>query len=317
MKDSAGKEKLVADLSIGQRLDRRILRQGFRAGWPLLALYLIEARRLAARPVAYLEARRKAQQLLAASPWSAFVPRESGYRLFPADTFQEAPAIVAACRDVYARHAHEIGHKAVNKPYFYNILTEDDLRAHPILADFALSAAATEAVAGYLGQVPRLHSLGVFYSAVNDTIDGSQMYHVDGDALNQVKCFVNIWDVGPGGGGLTFFPKPLTSRPFRHGGLLKTLRDSDIYRAVPEKHAIVADGPPGSGLFIDTCRCLHQGSRATERPRLIFQFQYVPRPDTLPAYPVKRVVPGGHLHVSRSLLKGFKFSNPNALMFVD
>lgn len=307
----------MPDLSIGQRLDRRILRKGFRTGWPLLALYLIEARRVAARPAAYLAARRKARNLLAASPWSAFVPRDSGYRLFAGDTFQEVPAIVAACQDVYARHVREIGHKPVNKPYFYNILTADDLRAHPILAEFALSAAVTEAVTGYLGQVPRLHSLGVFYSAVSDTIDGSQMYHVDGDALDQVKCFINIWDVGPGGGGLTFFPKTLTSRSLRHGGLLKALRDSDVYRTVPEKHAVVASGPAGSGALVDTSRCLHQGSRATEQPRLVFQFQYVPRPDTLLAYPTKRVVPGGHLHVTRGLLEGIKLSKPNALMFVD
>jgi hypothetical protein len=307
----------MADLSIGQRLDRRVLRKGFNAGWPLLALQLIEARRVAAQPAAYLAARRNARELLATSSWSAFISRDSGYRLFSGDTFPEAPTIVTACQNVYARHADKIGRMPANKPYFYNILTEDDLRAHPILTEFALSAAVTEAVAGYLGQVPRLHSLGVFYSAVSGSIDGSQMYHVDGDALNQVKCFINVWDVGPGGGGLTFFPKTLTSRPLRHGGLLKTLKDSDVYRTIPETHAVVASGPPGSGAFVDTSRCLHQGSRAPERPRLVFQFQYVPRPDTLPAYAVKRVVPGGHLHVSRSLLKGFKFSNPSALMFVD
>ncbi len=272
---------------------------------------------MATRPAAHLAARRNARKLRTTSRWSAFVPRDSGYRLFSDDTFQEASAIVAACQDIYTRHAHEIGLRPVNKHYFYNILTDDDLRAHPILADFALSAAVTETVTGYLGQVPRLHSLGVFYSAVNDTIDGSQMYHVDGDALNQVKCFINIWDVGPGSGGLTFFPKTLTSRPLRHGGLLKTLRDYDVYRTVSEKHAIIANGPAGSGLFVDTSRCLHQGSRATERPRLVFQFQYVPRPDALPAYPAKRVVKGGHLHVTRGLLEGIKLSEPNALMFVD
>lgn len=307
----------MPDLSIGQRLDRRILRKGFRAGWPLLALCLIEARRVAARPAVYIAARRKARRLFAASRWSAFIPQDSGYRLFAGDTFQEIPAIVTACQDVYARHAHEIGHKAVNKPYFYNILTEEDLRAHPILAEFALSAAVTEAVTGYLGQVPRLHSLGVFYSAVSNTIDGSQMYHVDGDALSQIKCFINIWDVGPGGGGLTFFPKTLTSRPFRHGGLLKTLGDNDVYRMVPEKHTVVANGPAGSGALVDTSRCLHQGSRATERPRLVFQFQYVPRPDSLLAYPTRRIVPGGHLHVTRDLLERIELDNPEAMMFVD
>ena len=62
---------------------------------------------------------------------------------------------------------------------------------------------------------------------------------------------------------------------------------------------------------------MHQGSRARTNPRLVFQFQYVPRPDALLAKTSGKAVPGGHILVTPRLLDGVSLSNPNAMMFVD
>jgi len=308
----------MTDISFGQRLDRRLLKQGFRAGWPLLTLNLITARRMAAAPSAQFAAHRLARPIVTGSEWASYIPKQEGYRAFSPDSFPQLSKIVSSGQSVFARHEAQVtGLKNFNKPYFFNVMTADDLRKYPIFLDFALSGAVTEAVTGYVGRLPRLHSMGIFYSPVNGTLGGSQIFHVDGDGLTQVKCFVNIWEVGTGGGGFTFFPKPLTSRSFRRDGLLKTLTDADVYRTVPEERQIVAKGPPGSGVFVDTSRCLHQGSRATERPRLVFQFQYVSRPDALLPRYLDRATHGGHLHVTRGLLEDIKFDKPNTLMFID
>lgn len=308
----------MTDMTFGDRLDRYLIKKGFRAQWPLLTLSLIEARRIAVAPRSYLKHRRAARTFISGSKWADFIPRLEGYQLFSPGTFRELPEIVAASQAVFARHKAEVTDgEAYNKPYFFNILTAEDLRQHPVFVEFALSAAVTEAVTGYLGQVPRLNSVGVFYTAVNDTIDGSQMYHADGDALTQVKCFVNVWDVGPGSGAFTFLPKPQTSRVLRSGGLLKTISDEDVFRTVSEEKQVTVTGSPGSGVFVDTSRCLHQGSRAREQPRLVFQFQYVPRPDALLARAPGKVVPGGHLLITRQLLEGLHLSNPSAMDFVD
>ena len=301
----------------GERVDRWILKKGFRAKWPLTALTLIEARRIAVAPGAKLKNRRLARSLTHASQWVDRISREEGYRLFLPSAFSELPEIVAASHAVYERHQAEVtDNEAYNKHYFFNILTAEDLHRHPVLADFALSAPMTESIAGYLGELPRFHSLGVFYSSVNDTIDGSQMFHVDGDALTQIKCFINIWDVKPGNGPLTFLPKKETSFYLRTNGLLKTISDTDVWRIAPKERQVAVVGPPGSGVLVDTSRCLHQGSRARELPRLVFQFQYVTRPDVLVAKLPGKVVPGGHLLVTRQLLDGLSLSNPNAMMFV-
>ena len=303
--------------AFGKRLDRWMLKKGFRAGRPILTLRLIEARRTAANFIRCLQSRRMVRGIVDGSSWASFIPRGAGYRLYDPGTFPELPRVVEACLAVYHKHESELTKdRVVNKKYFYNILTLEDLREHPILLDFALSRPVTEAISGYLRQVPRLHSLGVFFSDVNDTIEGSQLYHVDGDALTQVKCFVNAWEVGPGGGAFTFVPKAKTSGAMRKAGLLKTLSDADVNRTVPANSHVAVTGPAGSGVFVDTSRCLHQGSRAREHSRLVFQFQYVSRPDALISRPQGVVVPGGHLLVTRELAKGMRLENPEAMMFV-
>lgn len=307
----------MTEVTFGDRVDRWLLKRGFRAAWPLLTLRLIEARRIAAAPSARFQYRRAARPFTASSKWADFIAREEGYRLFSPDTFAELPQIVSACEAVFARHRVEVTNtEAYGKHYFFNILTAGDLHQHPALLNFALSAPVTEAITGYLGQIPRLHSIGVFYSSVNDTVDGSQMYHVDGDALTQIKCFVNVWGVGPGSGPLTFLPKTHTSVSLRTNGLLKRISDEDVFRIVPDEKKVAVVGSPGSGVFVDTSRCLHQGSRAREHPRLVFQFQYVTRPDVLLWRAPDKVIPGGHLLVTRQLLDELSVRNPNGMMFV-
>jgi hypothetical protein len=131
-----------------------------------------------------------------------------------------------------------------------------------------------------------------------------------------VKCFVNVWDVGEGGGAFTFLPKADTSNALRNGGLLKIVSDAELDRVAPKAEKIAAVGGAGSGVLVDTSRCLHQGSRARLRARLVFQFQYVSRPDALLARQSGARVSGGHINVSAQHLEGVSLGNPEAAMFV-
>jgi hypothetical protein len=303
----------MAERLLGDRIDRWLLKRGFRGERPLSTLRLIEARRKVTDPVGFISSRTSAGSVAGGSPWTRYVPRDKGYRLFGAEAFPELPALVEAGETIYRRHEMELN-KDVNKRYFYNLMSEEDVCAHPELLDFALSEPVSQIATGYLGHVPRLHSIGIYYSSVNDTVSGSQMYHVDGDSLSQLKCFINIWDVAVGGGEFTFLTKDRTTEVMRTAGLLKTISDDQVAASAPPSEQIRVFGPAGSGVFVDTSRCLHQGSRARKRPRLVLQFQYVSRPDAL----IQRqgVVAGGHIHVTRRLVSNLKLSNADALRFV-
>ncbi|OEJ63842.1 hypothetical protein [Magnetovibrio blakemorei] len=304
--------------SLGQRIDKRIIKKADHDGWLYLALRLVEARRILSAPVSYFNNRRKARSIVDASRWSDFIPKEDGFRPFLIDTFAELPDVISACEDIYAQYEADLNSgKKYNKPFFYNIMDEESLKSHPILLDFALSEAITEAATGYLGHIPRLNSIGVFLSPVNDTISGSQKFHSDGDCLKQVKLFVNIWEVAPGGGGFTFIPKSKTNEFLRKSGLNYNLSDEDVAKFIPDSEQIVANGPPGSGLLCDTSGCLHMGSRARKMPRLILKIQFVSRPDALLPRPIGRTAHGGHVMVTKKLLENFDIKNPNAGLYVD
>ena len=256
--------------------------------------------------------------MLTRGAWRDYIDRQLGYRIFQPNAFPESARIVSAGAAVFERHRElATQNEAMNKRYFYNILTVEDLAAYRVLIEFAMSENVVAAVAGYFGHAPRLHSIGVFYSSVNDSLDGSQLFHVDGDARSQVKCFVNIWNVDAGNGPFIFLPKSVTSRTLRHGGLLKLLSDADVHRAVPSEHHVAVHGPPGAGVFVDTSRCLHQGSRARERPRLVFQFQYVSRPDSLPPRNFAKKVTGGHIYVTNELLSALGLADARTAMLVN
>jgi hypothetical protein len=309
---------MKASMAFGYRIDRWLIKRGDRDGWLLGAIKLVTARRMASTPLARISDRRAGRRITAGSAWADYIPQSQGYRTFSPDIFPELSEIIEAGQATYDRHVAAMeDDKSFNKTFFYNILAADGLREHPIFLDFALSPAVTEAVTGYLGHRPRLNSIGVFYSPINNSIEGSQLYHTDGDGLSQVKIFINIWDVEPGGGGFTFVPKNLVSPDLRKRALHKKLSDEDVFQVVPEARQVILQGPPGSGAFVDTSRCLHQGSRARTSPRLVLTIQYVARPDALLPRPPGRAAHGGHHMITRRMLEDVHVSNPNATMFVE
>jgi hypothetical protein len=286
--------------SIGNRIDRWVLKRAFQAGWPVLAIWLIETRRRLG-----ILFRDKEREIFSAERQfgKITISKKEGYKVFGPETFADSSAITTICNTIFDSHKADIEDVSrYNKPYFYNILTLEDLIQHRLLMKFAVSSDLTVMIADYFGHAPRLHSIGLFYTAINQSLAGSQLYHVDGDGLSQIKCFFNVWDVGQDGGALTFLPKKYSSVGTRNKGLQKSLSDDDVSRLLGDQKPIELSGKAGSGGFIDTSRCLHQGSRARRTPRLMFNIQYVTRPDAL-IVNANRNVFGGHLLVTRQLIE--------------
>ena len=296
--------------TFGQRLDRWILRNGFAVSMPLMALRLIEARRALAQGVGLVSvsARGAANEL---------IPSDLGYKAFGPELFPDTPELIRSCQAIFEAHQSELfDTDTFNKKYFFNIASVEDLKNHPVLMAYAMSKQMMEIISGYLPN-PRLNSIGVYYSEVNDSVAGSQLFHVDGDCLKQMKCFVNVWGVDEGTGPFTFIPASVTNRTLRNRGLIKDLSDNDVDRETDAVPYIRATGPAGSGVFCDTSSCLHQGSRARERPRLVFMIQFVSRPDALLDRKSEGRKKGGHIMVNRDLLKLLKIHDPDSLQIVE
>jgi hypothetical protein len=172
------------------------------------------------------------------------------------------------------------------RKFLRNLLLDEDIRQHPELLDFALSDDALGIATNYLGMVPYLNRIDLLYSTPRESEDliKSQLFHVDPEGLTQVKFFINVFDVGEAEGPFTFIPADDSTRILAsirrhrdaHGQPHVGRYTDEEVAAVGGASSIVSlKGPRGSGVAIDTSRCLHLGSRV--RPgafRLILYVQY-------------------------------------------
>lgn len=291
--------------TIANRIDRWLLRKSFAMERPGLAIDVIELRRRLAG------GQRRPYQPLAPD-WRGFVDPKIGFRAFGKDFLPQAEQVVAACKAIFARHAEATQNvEDFNKSYFFNLADLDDLKANPVLLDLAFGPQLASIATDYLGNA-RLNSIGVFYSGPGSSMEGSQLFHVDGDCRRQLKCFVHAWDVDETSGPFTTYPANGTTRELRDLGLMKKLEDADLARRMQPAEAMPMVGEAGSGLFCDTSRCLHQGSRARGAARLVLCIQYVSRPDALLAGSQARSAKGRHILVTDAALKQIGYEHPAA-----
>jgi hypothetical protein len=227
----------------------------------------------------------------------AEMSRPEGFRLLPSNHFPGMGDVIATCQRIFeskcagddGADGGQAGHLPVRPQkaeYLRNLLSNDDLRRDPLLVDFALSDAAMGIAAGYLGTIPYLNRVDLLYSVPRpgDEKVSSQLFHVDPEGLTQVKFFINVFDVGDGEGPFTFIPADETARVIREVDVLRRQLGKqhagryldDEVTAVGANDSIVrVAGPQGSGVAVDTSRCLHLGSRV--RPgsfRLCLYIQY-------------------------------------------
>jgi hypothetical protein len=223
-----------------------------------------------------------------------------GYGLLAAEQLPRFDEVLATCRRLYelkTGHAAEqfsddaagrkpAGALAEKRTFLRNLLDNDDLRQHQALVDFALSDAALGLATNYLGTVPRLNRVDLLYSLPRATTDlvTSQLFHLDPEGLTQVKLFINVFDTGDAEGPFTFVPADDTARILRdirarrrsQGKPYVGRYSDEEIAAVGGTDAIVTvKGPQGSGVAVDTSRCLHLGSRVQPGSfRLCLYVQY-------------------------------------------
>ncbi len=251
------------------RSDReRVLFEGLRRA---LSFPTIVQRRSAARAIA--------------GEASFTIDRAAGFRVFGPDTFPDTRGIVEMTQglgkdvDLTRRGLSKKARQGVMVPLIDSAsLTLDSPGMH-----LALQPGIIAAVSSYLGVVPVLTHVNVYYSAPGgDAPTLSQLFHCDGEATSQIKVFVICTPVMPAGGPLTLLDADTSdavrNRVGYHFG--DRLRDTDkrvVSLLAPDRqHPIV--GEPGTTCFVDTSRCFHYGSRVEQDAgaRLVAMIQYLP-----------------------------------------
>lgn len=232
--------------------------------------------------------RRRVAQDYVARARPPVMDRDRGYSFTSIEKFQDFDAVLAASRALFQekkaaidaeREGFDTWDELRRQKYLKrkdnflrNLLDDGDLRANPVLVDFALSDAVLGLATRYLGTVPYLCRVDLVYSLPRGAGDNisSQLFHVDPEGLTQVKFFIHIYDVGDAEGPFTFIPADDTTRILaeirklrRRAGRPHVGRylDEEIAAVGGEGSIVRLEAPTGGGIAIDTSRCLHMGSR--------------------------------------------------------
>lgn len=202
--------------------------------------------------------------------------------LFHAEQVPGARKTAARCVEVYrdfrdSGAAEALLQRNRNKPFLLSVVSGNEFAEHPDLLRFAVARPLLDAASRYLGTVPLVEGMALWWTPPNTTAQSSQAWHIDELAPRQVKVIMNCLTVTPEQGPLHFIAaersEAVRATLGHHRGRID---DAAIERHLAPGDVQCALGPPGSGLIFDSSRCLHFGSRGNERDRLVLTFHYLP-----------------------------------------
>ena len=165
-----------------------------------------------------------------------------------------------------------------NEPMIYGALNRTHI---DYILDF-MNTKYLNVISKYLYGMPYLKTICYMYSKNQKTIsNSSQFWHLDKQGPRTLKIFVALHDINFSNGPLTFldafktkylvnllnYTKTKEFKRISDESIVEELYNIDI---LSEKFV----GGKGSVAFLDTDRCLHFGSRKSNKPRLILYLEY-------------------------------------------
>lgn len=225
-----------------------------------------------------------------ANPNLPQIDRDKGFHLTTADRIPGLPALSTALRAFAEQRIARLDRDRIQalaetgavKPFYFNILDRDDVKAMPQLLDFALSDTMLDILSPYYGVLPELSHMALFVSGLfGDTGPniGTQRMHWDNHDRAHVKMFCFLDAVASADGPLTVLPADksmwLRKKTGRVLGTHPIKDESEFYRYFTDADLVEIVGPPGTVAFVDTTSCLHYGSRTVGAGRrLAFVIHY-------------------------------------------
>lgn len=234
-------------------------------------------------PKDYFKRRRAARVALVGSKWRGRMSQNSGFTTFNEQELPGTNEVMEICREILKKREGQLS--ALNpKVTFHKLLTEDDIRTHPSLINFATSPPLIHTIADYLGTLPRLHDINLLLSPVVDQLRSSHHFHLDKPEVSYIGAFLNIFDVSPQGGPLTILPADSSKRVERRTNYIRRyvlgtdvrIKDHEMEAHIQKDEKVVLTGKAGDVQVLDTSRCFHYGSRCRNEARVVLQIRYAP-----------------------------------------
>jgi hypothetical protein len=200
------------------------------------------------------------------------IPEEKGYLVLPPDTIAEAQPVIEAGNAL----VDSIGHDRLLAEFnprkdtmSRGFLPPDAFELGSPYMNFALHEDVVAPISAYLGVVPILLGIDIWYAYAEHSLDSpinASLWHLDGDDTTQVKVWIHLEDVVPEAGPLTTLDATKSEEFAEHteydSSVEYRIPDDKINAFIGEDDLVIFDGPKGQVDFVDTSRCMHMGSRA-------------------------------------------------------
>jgi hypothetical protein len=190
-------------------------------------------------------------------------------------------AVIESALELIERVGHDALREQVKKPMAKGFLPHSELDLDSAYMKLALSDEVVAIASEYLGVIPVLTYVDVWYSPHVDrpTWRSSQLFHLDHADVTQLKVFLHCGDVSVASGPLTVLSASDSRRLAKSVNyrLEQTRVTDEAVNAVVGTNRVVLDGPRGAAQLVDTSCCFHFGSRvqAGAPPRQLVVFQYL------------------------------------------
>jgi hypothetical protein len=215
------------------------------------------------------------------------IPEEKGFAVLPPGTIDEAASVITAGNELIESIGHErllAEHNPKKDTMSRGFLPKEARELDSPYMRFALSEDVLAPISAYLGLVPVLLNIDIWYAYAPPSKKGprnAQLWHLDGDDVTQVKVWIHLQDVIPESGPLTVLDASLSEAFAEEIGY-----DTSVEYRIPDEKVdsfarddslTLFDGPAGTIDFVDTSRCFHFGSRVEEGSpvRRVFFAKYV------------------------------------------
>lgn len=265
----------------------RFLHERLHLPWAY-SVALVRAAKTAARPVEHARRRSQAARLLREpSDFKNKISESRGVWVFDPDELPGAKAAASACAKLFDERFSQESSAPPDgtnrKKHLRALIPADELAQNDAILQFALSRPLLEAATSYFGSAPVLSAISLFLTTKNSSQISSQLFHLDGEDVTQLKLFVNVWDTGEQQGPFTTLTAARTSELLGQVDRKKRLNRGDmsfdddfVLSGTGEDQIVRFTGKAGSGGFVDTSRCLHYGSRGNAKERLVLMIKYTP-----------------------------------------
>ena len=226
---------------------------------------------IAKRPVPLLR-RKFAARTSLTSDLDMQVRPSDGYAVLPENFIKDLAPVMELAHRKWAEHRERM---AQANHYFLKFSHFMPLHEFGPVVNVALQDNVLKLASDYIGGIPVLKDLNIWWTRPSNVRTGAQNFHIDSiPDTRSLRIFVALTDIDLNNGPLTFLPASRTAEIVKEMGYLGGTINSDwVYRNC-QQEMIVATCKRGQAVALDTDRCLHMGSTNMTKDRLVLSISF-------------------------------------------